>query len=394
MKKINRVNSIGLELVVTIMLCLSPSNWYVAFGATRSSGSVNTELANASSSSIYPSNLDIKNFKGDSLNSGVMEVTKGETVDLNYEISYYGEGDFTLLGVQSSDARGVNIQILNNKDTTGRILISENDEFSDVNIVFSVTGGASSYSQSIRLIDVPENDNENLPPRTNTPEEPANPHLETPEKPVNPATNMPEEPADPATNTPEEPADPATNTPEEPADPATNMPEEPADPATNTPEEPADPATNMPEEPADPATNMPEEPADPATNTPEEPADPATNMPEEPADPATNTPEEPADPATNTPEEPADPATNMPGEPVDTRGKTTDDGKRKRPINEKNKNLSRTEASAAFTRTNDLSRTRIVEYPQTGESSNQQTRVLTILGSLIILFIWMAKRRN
>lgn len=179
----------------------------------------NENLIDVSKSLVYPSNLDITNFKGDHVNSGIVKVTSEKTVTLNYGISYYGEGDITLLEVIPSDVENASIQVFNNKDATGLILITVSENFFDTNIVFSVVGGATTYSQTIRLEKVPENENDNIPPITNTPEEPVNPYLNTPKEPVNPETNMPEKPLNPKFNTPEVPANPDVNSPKAPIDP-------------------------------------------------------------------------------------------------------------------------------------------------------------------------------
>ncbi|MGG5371766.1 hypothetical protein [Enterococcus sp. AZ196] len=221
--------------------------------------STSDNLAEASDNSVYPSNLDITNFKGSHINSGILKVTIGESVSLNYKVSYYGEGDSTALGVQSSPVNGVNVQVTGNKNAAGLILVTVNGEFSDVNIIFSVTGGAKAYSQSIRLEKVPGNENDNIPPITNTPEEQVNPYLNMPKEPVESKTNTPEVPINPDTNMPEEPVNPKTNAPEEPVNPGTNMPKEPVDPKTNIPEVPTNTDINIPEEPINPKAIVPKE---------------------------------------------------------------------------------------------------------------------------------------
>ncbi|MGM0126352.1 hypothetical protein IGI37_003781 [Enterococcus sp. AZ194] len=276
---------------------------------------------------LYPSNLNITNFKGDQVNSGIVKVTKGKTIQLNYQISYYGSGDVSLLSVAVSQVSGLSTQVNNNQDGTGTIFLTPDDRFVDTTVTFSVTGGASNYSQSIWFECVPSNDNENLPPITITPEEPANPHTNTPTEPVDPPTNTPEEPVEPDLNTPVVPINPNTNTPEMPANPNVDIPEQPINPNTKTPAIPTNPNTNTPEMPADPNVDIPEQPinpntktpaipTNPNTNTPEMPADPNVDIPEQPINPNTKTPVIPTNPNTNTPEIPAEPRTNMPKIPM------------------------------------------------------------------------------
>ncbi|MGM0338563.1 hypothetical protein [Enterococcus sp. AZ007] len=390
----------------------------------------NENLIDVSKSLVYPSNLDITNFKGDHVNSGIVKVTSEKTVTLNYGISYYGEGDITLLEVIPSDVENASIQVFNNKDATGLILITVSENFFDTNIVFSVVGGATTYSQTIRLEKVPENENDNIPPITNTPEEPVNPYLNTPKEPVNPETNMPEKPLNPKTNTPEVPANPETNMPEKPLNPKTNTPEVPANPETNIPEKPLNPKTNTPEVPANPETNIPEKPLNPKTNTPEVPANPETNMPEKPLNPKTNTPEVPANPETNipekplnpktnTPEVPANPKTNMPEKPLNPKFNTPevpanpDVNSPKAPIDPNidpagtdDQNGKEIDMNQKSNKTNSLGRRllttsignsdfpkkkKLLKYPKTGESQDLWNGSLSVLGVILIILVWKMK---
>ncbi|EPH67309.1 hypothetical protein D930_01426, partial [Enterococcus faecalis KI-6-1-110608-1] len=122
---------------------------------------------------LYVSGLRFSNYKENVINSGMIHISKGTTIELNFNIMYYGKGNIHLLEVHGEDIPGLSIKSVNTGDASGKIYISVNDDISNIynNVRFEVTGGATSYSQTITMKVVSKDDNENLKPNpeTNTP---------------------------------------------------------------------------------------------------------------------------------------------------------------------------------------------------------------------------------
>ena len=176
---------------------------------------------------LYVSGLRFSNYKETVINSGVIRISKDTTIELNFNIMYYGKGNIDLLEVHGEDIPGLSIESINTGDASGKIYITVTDDISNIynNVNFEVTGGATTYSQTITMEVVSKDENENLKP--------------------NPDTNMPTVDPLPDTNTPTVDPLPDTNTPTVDPLPDTNTPTVDPLPKTNTPTVDPLPDTNV-----------------------------------------------------------------------------------------------------------------------------------------------------